>query len=322
MSSQNDDNHVISIDVVLKTKIDDTSVNDTVRKNQRRQGIDPSGDTGSRNAIGRSYPSLDASPAARASSPAAVDTVGSPATPTPSTAAASLAFGTLGGNISNTSNTLDLKELKKKFKVTMVDNEVLRKAFERNYQKKTVPADQKVFKDGDIVNNKDTPTSVDINKEEIKKRIVDKKLTTIDSILEKSNSKESKNLKSLASNPKGFIQGGIANVLAVAGPYGLLASLIVGMVLESPKFIKALAVKGGPLNQDFDRKIAEEVQLGIERNEQWRRARGLDIVITTENRNYIIGDPAFWGNSSVDNEATRVNRLSSNETKYGYSNGL
>ena len=134
--------------------------------------------------------------------------------------------------------------------------------------------------------------------------------------------KGAKNVESLATNPEALIGGNLKRLLPAAGIIGIIALAL----LEAPNFmksiVKALAVKGGPLNQDFHRFIADEVQLGINRDLQWRRSRGLDVIITTDHRDYILSDPAFISNSLVDGDPTRSERLNSNETKLGYGNGL
>ena len=134
--------------------------------------------------------------------------------------------------------------------------------------------------------------------------------------------KGAKNIESLATNPEALIGGNLRRLLPAAGIIGIIALAL----LEAPNFmksiVKALAVKGGPLNQDFHRFIADEVQLGINRDQQWRRSRGLDVIITTEHRDYILSDPAFINNSLVDGDPTRAERLNSNETRLGYGNGL
>ena len=115
-------------------------------------------------------------------------------------------------------------------------------------------------------------------------------------------------------------------MLGRAGIYGAIAVAIVTLIIESPEIIKAvveaLGVKGGPLNQDYTRKLDEDFQLGISKDLQFRRAAGLDIIITTDDAKYIITDPGFVTNSLVDIETTRSIRINSNETQYGYANGL
>ena len=135
-----------------------------------------------------------------------------------------------------------------------------------------------------------------------------------------------KNLKSLVTNPGATVENKLLGLLGRAGIHGAVAVANITLVIQSPEVIKAvietLGQKGGPLNQDYTRKIDEEIQVGIDKDLQFRRAAGLDVIITTEDTKYIISDPGFVNNSLVDIERTRSIRINSNETQYGYANGL
>lgn len=135
-----------------------------------------------------------------------------------------------------------------------------------------------------------------------------------------------KNLKSLTANPGALVQNKLLSMLGRAGIYGAVAVAIITLIVESPEVIKAvveaLGVKGGPLNQDYTRRLDEDFQVGIDKDLQFRRAIGIDVIITTEDTKYIITDPGFVTNSLVDIETTRSIRINSNETQYGYVNGL
>ena len=133
-------------------------------------------------------------------------------------------------------------------------------------------------------------------------------------------------LSSFAKNPGNLVQKELLGILAKAGIYGALATSIIALILSGPQLItavtKALAVKGGPLNQDFHRFFEDEVQVGFSRELQYRRSVGLDVVITSDNRGFLLQDPGFVGNNLVDVDITRAIRNSSNETQYGYVTGL
>lgn len=135
-----------------------------------------------------------------------------------------------------------------------------------------------------------------------------------------------KNLKALTANPGALVQNKLISMLGRAGIHGAIAVAIITLVIESPEIIKAvveaLGVKGGPLNQDYTRQLDEDLQVGISKDLQFRRAAGFDVIITTSDAKYIITDPAFVNNSLVDIETTRSIRINSNETQYGYVNGL
>jgi hypothetical protein len=131
------------------------------------------------------------------------------------------------------------------------------------------------------------------------------------------------NLKSFATNPQGTIENQLLSALGTAGVYGALAVTIISLVISSPEVFKAivkfLGQKGGPLNQDYRRDFDGEVQLGIDRDLQFRRAAGLDVIITNQDRNFILDDPSFVNNSLVHVEVTRYDRISNNERQWGYS---
>ncbi len=133
-------------------------------------------------------------------------------------------------------------------------------------------------------------------------------------------------LSKFAKNPTGLVQNELLGILGKAGIHGALAVAIIGAILASPEIIraivKALAVKGAALNQDFHRFFDEEAQLGFARELQYRRSTGLDVVITNDNRSLILIDPGFVTNNLVDVEMTRAIRNNSNTTQYGYTTGM
>ncbi len=135
-----------------------------------------------------------------------------------------------------------------------------------------------------------------------------------------------KNLKALTANPGALVQNKLLSMLGRAGVHGAIAVAIITLVIESPEIVKAvveaLGVKGGPLNQDYTRRLDEDFQTGITKDLQFRRAIGLDVIITNEDTKYILTDPGFVNNSLVDIETTRSIRINSNQTQYGYVNGL
>lgn len=135
-----------------------------------------------------------------------------------------------------------------------------------------------------------------------------------------------KNLKAMTKSPGKLVENKLLSMLGRAGIHGAIAVAIIALVVESPEIIKAiveaLGVKGGPLNQDYTRQLDEDLQVGIDKDLQFRRAIGIDVIITTQDTKYIITDPGFVTNSLVDIETTRSIRINSNETQYGYVNGL
>jgi len=135
-----------------------------------------------------------------------------------------------------------------------------------------------------------------------------------------------KTLSSFAKNPTSMVENQLMKVLGRAGVYGALAAAIIAIILSTPEIIqtivRALSVKGGPLNQDFQLFFEDQQQLGIDRDLQYRYASGLDVIITNSQRSYILTDPGFVTNNLVDIEITRTLRLSSQDTQYGYVRSL
>jgi len=135
-----------------------------------------------------------------------------------------------------------------------------------------------------------------------------------------------KTLSSFAKNPTSMVQNQVLKILGRAGIYGALAAAIIAVILSVPEIIetivKALSVKGGPLNQDFQLFFEDQQQLGLDRDLQYRYATGLDVIITNSQRGYILTDPAFVTNNLVDIDITRTLRVSSQDTQYGYVRSL
>ncbi len=133
-------------------------------------------------------------------------------------------------------------------------------------------------------------------------------------------------LSKFAKNPTNMVQGQLMGILGKAGIHGALAAAIIAVIISTPEIIrtlaKALAVKGGPLNQDFHRFFETEAQTGFDRELQYRRSTGLDVVITNDDRGLILSDPGFVNNNLVDVDSTRAIRNTSNNTQYGYVDGL
>ena len=129
-------------------------------------------------------------------------------------------------------------------------------------------------------------------------------------------------LSKFAKNPQGLVQNELLSVLGKAGIHGAIAVAIISLIIASPELVKtivnAMAVKGGPLNQDFHRFFEDEGQLGFTRELQYRKSTGLDVVITNDSREFLLQDPGFVFNSLVDVDSTRAIRNSTPQNKYGY----
>jgi hypothetical protein len=144
----------------------------------------------------------------------------------------------------------------------------------------------------------------------------------LEQFIKETDAKGMKTLSNFAKNPAGMVEKQMLGTLAKAGIYGAIAAAIIALVLSAPELIstivQALAVKGGPLNQDFHLFLDEQGQLGIDREIQYRYATGLDVIITNYDRGYLLQDPGFVGNNLVDIDTTRSVRLTNNDVAYGY----
>ena len=129
-------------------------------------------------------------------------------------------------------------------------------------------------------------------------------------------------LSKFAANPGGLVQNELIGVLGRAGIAGAVAVSLIAIIVESPAIIqgiiRSLAVKGAPLNQDYHRHLDQENSAAFNRLEQYRRAAGLDVIITNNQRGYLLQDPFSVTNSLIDIDKTRVLRVSTFDTRHGY----
>jgi len=135
-----------------------------------------------------------------------------------------------------------------------------------------------------------------------------------------------KNLTSFAKSPENFSENMFMKVLSRAGPYGALATALIGIMLASPELfqavVAALGVKGGPLNQDFRYSLDEQENQQFERIIQYRRLTGDDPVITVTTKGYVVGDPDFVGSSLINADIARTARIGLRESSLGIIDGI
>lgn len=133
-------------------------------------------------------------------------------------------------------------------------------------------------------------------------------------------------LTSFAKNPAGFMESGITQILGSAGPYGAITLAIIATVLATPELFKAmiemLAVKGGPLNQDFRYSLDEQENQQFDRVFQYSRLVGGDPIIRVSTKGYIVGDPDFVGSSLIDANIARTARIGLRESSLGVIDGI
>lgn len=133
-------------------------------------------------------------------------------------------------------------------------------------------------------------------------------------------------LTQFAKNPHGYMENGFIGLIEKGGPYGKLVLAIITTIVAVPELFKViidmLAVKGGPLNQDFRYSLDEQENQQFERVIQYRRLTGDDPVITVTTKGFIVGDPDFVGNSLIDADISRTARIGLRESSLGIIDGI
>ena len=117
----------------------------------------------------------------------------------------------------------------------------------------------------------------------------------------------------LLSNPESFITNQLTDILGKAGPYGALASALVGLVIASPKLyvgiVKQMAVKGAPFNEDF-KVIVEEIVTGfLSLTDQHKRDLGIDGFIVSQVGGFGTIEGTDVENSRLESDEVRINRI-------------
>lgn len=133
-------------------------------------------------------------------------------------------------------------------------------------------------------------------------------------------------LTQFAKSPQGYLEHGLIRLIGKAGPHGTLVLAIITAVLAGPELFKAmiemLAVKGGPLNQDFRYSLDEQENQQFDRVIQYRRLVGDDPVITVTTKGFVVGDPDFVGSSLIDANIARTARIGLRESSLGVIDGI
>lgn len=136
-----------------------------------------------------------------------------------------------------------------------------------------------------------------------------------------------KNMTNFAKSPESFSENMFMNFLGKAGPYGALATALIGLIIGSPVLFQAvveqLGVKGGPLNQDW--RLSQEGQENqlYDRRTLYRRIVGDDPIITFSTLGFVTpSDPDFAGNSLVSAGTSRSGRVDLQNSSFGYIHGV
>ena len=133
-------------------------------------------------------------------------------------------------------------------------------------------------------------------------------------------------LTQFAKSPQGYLEHGLIRALGSAGPHGALIVAIIGIILTSPELFKALvemlAVKGGPLNQDFRYALDEQENQQFDRQLQYNKFVGDNPVITVLTKGFAVGDPDFVDSSLTTADISRTARIGLRESSLGVIDGI
>lgn len=131
--------------------------------------------------------------------------------------------------------------------------------------------------------------------------------------LNKLDSKGLTTLSNFATNPTGATMNALTTALTAIGPEGAALVSIIGLAISAPQviqaIIKALSVKGGPLNRDWKRLIGKEVDAGLARNLVIQRQLGVDQVILNQQKGYVPNNTNWTYNSYFKINASRLSRI-------------
>ena len=94
-------------------------------------------------------------------------------------------------------------------------------------------------------------------------------------------------------------------------------AVAIGAPIVAIEFIKALSVKGGPLNRDWRRFIQEEINIGLSRVQQKRVELGLDQVILTQVQGFQPNNENWTFNSLYGVDDSRLARIGLSDREAG-----
>ena len=133
-------------------------------------------------------------------------------------------------------------------------------------------------------------------------------------------------LTQFAKSPQGFLEHGFIRLLSAGGPYGAILVAIITAVLATPQLfvalVEMLAVKGGPLNQDFRYSLDEQENQQFSRMVQYSRLVGDDPVITVTTKGFVVGDADFNFNTLLDANIARTARIGLRDSALGVIDGI
>lgn len=158
-------------------------------------------------------------------------------------------------------------------------------------------------------------------KEETKKDKEDKSEAV--EFIESLDTKQLSNLRSLATNPEGFAVSQFLSFLTKGGPHGAAIVGIITAAVSAPaviiEIVKVLSQPGGPLNRDWRRFIEKQIDIGLTREQEKRKALGSDVVIFVQQRDrgYVTANEIWTSNNQVRLNDNRISRIGLNDRENG-----
>lgn len=122
----------------------------------------------------------------------------------------------------------------------------------------------------------------------------------------------------LAKNPGAVVSRIMTKLLtsraaAIMGPLAIAVAAPIVMV----EIIKALSVKGGPLNRDWRRFIGEEIAVGLSREQDKEDEFGVSQTILTQVHRFLPNNENWTYNSLFDVNDSRIARIGLTDREAG-----
>lgn len=137
------------------------------------------------------------------------------------------------------------------------------------------------------------------------------------------DTKQLNNLKSVATSPAGFIQGQFLGFLTKLGPQGAAIVGLITAAVSSPsviiEIVKVLSQPGGPLNRDWRLFIEKQIDIGLTREQEKRKALGKDVQIFVQRnqRGFIRANEVWTANNLIHLNENRISRIGLSDREDG-----
>ena len=183
-------------------------------------------------------------------------------------------------------------------------------------RKKIEEIQEKTSKDSETKKEEKETKKEDAKKED------EKPNTEAEEFLNSLDTTQLSNLKSLATSPEGLIANQFLKFLGGIGPQGAAIVGIITAAVSAPaviiEIVKVLSQPGGPLNRDWRLFIEKQVDIGLSRAEEKRKALGLDQQIFRQGgRGYTKGNEAWISNNFIKLPENRLSRVGLSDREDG-----